>query len=120
MKRGICSRLRTCSPNSSRRRWPRGSRVCNAKRSRDGPPPIRKLIAWFWWGATIVRQTPANLRKSIDAYTKAIEKDRAYAPAWAGLAMSYFGLCYLGGTPPRQGMEKARESAAEAIRLDPA
>jgi tetratricopeptide (TPR) repeat protein len=62
-----------------------------------------------------------DLRKSIDAYQKAIQKDPNYALAYAGLASAY---ALLGQVPyddmlPADAKPKAREAAERALQLDP-
>jgi eukaryotic-like serine/threonine-protein kinase len=60
-----------------------------------------------------------SIAKSIEFYQQAIEKDPTYAPAYAGLADSYaFGSTGGGGTPPAEGMPKARASAQKAMQMD--
>ena len=63
--------------------------------------------------------TVAELKKSIDYFQQAIEKDPGYALAYAGLADSY---CQLGGEwvflPPSDALPKAKAAAQKALELD--
>jgi DNA-binding winged helix-turn-helix (wHTH) protein/TolB-like protein/Flp pilus assembly protein TadD len=61
--------------------------------------------------------TEAELWKSIESLKKAIEKDAAYAPAHAELALSYYLLsgAFL---RPDEAMPEARAAAARALELD--
>ena len=59
------------------------------------------------------------IAKSIEFYQQAIEKDPTYAAAYAGLADSYaFSSVGGGGTPPVEGMSKARAAAEKALQMD--
>src|SRR6266699_3465016 len=62
-----------------------------------------------------------DVRKSIEAYQEAIQKDPQYALAYAGLASSY---ALLGQVPyddmsPTEAKPKARAAAERALQLDP-
>jgi Flp pilus assembly protein TadD len=51
-------------------------------------------------------------------YEKALEEDRNYALAYAGLANAYAGLGALGYIAPIEGRRKAEEAAHKALALD--
>jgi tetratricopeptide (TPR) repeat protein len=63
--------------------------------------------------------TAAELKKSIDYFQQAIEKDPSYALAYAGIADAYFALgggwMYL---PPNDSFPKAKAAAMKALELD--
>ena len=65
------------------------------------------------------QSTAAGLKKSIEYFEQAIDKDPAYALAYAGLADSYSGLggdwLYL---PPTDSFPKAKAAATKALELD--
>jgi TolB-like protein/Tfp pilus assembly protein PilF len=63
-----------------------------------------------------------DLRRSIDAYQKALEKKPDYVPARAGLASAYvvLGEDPNDGMPPAQSVPRAREEARRALSSDPA
>jgi tetratricopeptide (TPR) repeat protein len=70
----------------------------------------------FFWS----QRTESDLKKAIDSFQRAIAKDPNYAPAYAGLADTYFYLGYAWGKmPPTQAMPLARAAALKAIELDP-
>ena len=52
-------------------------------------------------------------------FEEAIERDSAFAPAWAGLAAVYDALPWYTDFPPREGAEKGKQAARTAIALDP-
>jgi TolB-like protein/Tfp pilus assembly protein PilF len=56
--------------------------------------------------------------KSIDYFQQAIERDPDYAPAYAGLAQSYFFLSQL--RPPGEMLPRVEAAAAKALELDDA
>lgn len=69
----------------------------------------------YFWN----RRTEAELHKAEDYFEQAIAKDPGYAPAYSGLADTYFYLSYgWGHIPPREGMPLARSAALKAIELD--
>jgi TolB-like protein/tetratricopeptide (TPR) repeat protein len=63
------------------------------------------------------KATEESLRKAVDYFNAAIEKDPRNALAYAGLAEAYTGLSGF-YVPPQDVMPKARQAAETAIRLD--
>jgi TolB-like protein/DNA-binding winged helix-turn-helix (wHTH) protein/tetratricopeptide (TPR) repeat protein len=61
--------------------------------------------------------TPEALKKSIDYFNSAIQKDPSYAEAYAGLANGYRLL--MNALPPDEVLPKARTAAEKALALDP-
>lgn len=69
----------------------------------------------YFWN----RRTEAELHKAKDYFEQAINKEPTFAPAYSGLADTYFYLSYgWGHIPPREGMPLARAAALKAIELD--
>jgi TolB-like protein/DNA-binding winged helix-turn-helix (wHTH) protein len=69
----------------------------------------------FFWN----QRAEPDLRKAVDSFQQAIAKDPKYAPAYAGLADTYFYLGYYWGhMPPTDAMPLARAAAQKAIELD--
>ncbi len=64
------------------------------------------------------RVNEANLRKSLEYFQRAIEKDPNYAEAYTGLADSYSSLAYIGTLPVEEGYSKVRAAASRALELD--
>ncbi len=84
-------------------------------------PGTKDVIAYdfylkgrFLWNQ---RNAPA-LRRSLDFFSKAIERDGRFALARAALADSYTTLGIYGASPPHEVMAAAREAANEALRID--
>jgi TolB-like protein/Tfp pilus assembly protein PilF/class 3 adenylate cyclase len=68
----------------------------------------------FFWN----KRTAADLKKSIDYFNQAIEKDPNYALAHAGLADAWLVLPLFGGGAPKDCSPKAETAARRAIHLD--
>jgi TolB-like protein/DNA-binding winged helix-turn-helix (wHTH) protein/Tfp pilus assembly protein PilF len=70
----------------------------------------------FFWN----KRTADGLKKAIDNFNEAIEKDPNYAPAYAGLADAYAlaGDWQYGVLAPKEAFPKAKAAASEAIALD--
>jgi len=65
------------------------------------------------------RQTEPAVRESMITFQQAVSRDPKFAAAYAGLADAYNLLSQLGFMPPREGMERARTAAAQALAIDP-
>jgi serine/threonine protein kinase/Tfp pilus assembly protein PilF len=66
----------------------------------------------FYWN----KRTGDSLKKSIEYFNQAIEKDPSFALAYAGLADCY--LVPANPLPPREKMPKAKAAAMRALDLD--
>ena len=64
------------------------------------------------------KRAPEDVQKAIAYFQQAIDKDPAYALAYAGLADSYIYLAFFAAVPPREAMPKAKASAARALEID--
>jgi TolB-like protein/Tfp pilus assembly protein PilF len=67
----------------------------------------------------LTRFTPDAVRRSIDAFQRAIAADPAYAPAYASLAEAHQQLSVWTEVPPSSALPVALEAARHALRLDP-
>jgi TolB-like protein/Tfp pilus assembly protein PilF len=70
----------------------------------------------FFWN----KRTADGMKKAIDYFNQAIEKDPNYAPAYAGLTDSYAlaGDWKYGVLAPKDAYPKAKAAALKAIELD--
>jgi eukaryotic-like serine/threonine-protein kinase len=68
----------------------------------------------YYWN----KRTAEGLRKGIEYFTNAIEKDKNYAPAYSGLADCYWLLNVYNLGPATESSPKAEEAAKKAIALD--
>ncbi len=65
-------------------------------------------------------RTEEDLGKARNYFEQATREDPAYAPAYSGLADTYFYLGYVWGhLPPREAMPLAKAAALKALELDP-
>ena len=87
-----------------------------AKRSTANPEAYQLYLKGrYYWN----KRTQEGFKKGIEYFQHAIEKDRNYALAYAGLADSYA----LAGTPvspmsPSERMAKAKAAALKALEID--
>ncbi|MCI0402260.1 MAG: tetratricopeptide repeat protein, partial [Acidobacteria bacterium] len=70
----------------------------------------------FHWN----ERTEEGLKKAIEYFQRAIEKDPGYAPAYAGLADAYLVLPTYGPSPPppKEVLPKAEAAAQRALEID--
>jgi TolB-like protein/Tfp pilus assembly protein PilF len=68
----------------------------------------------YYWN----RRTTDNLKKAIEQFKTATDKDPNYALAYAGLADCYVLLPEYGGTPISETLPQARTFAERAIAID--
>ena len=68
----------------------------------------------FYWN----KRTPADIRKGVEYFQQAIDKDPTYALAYAGLAEGYIVFASYGVELPREAFPKARAAALKAMELD--
>jgi serine/threonine-protein kinase len=69
----------------------------------------------FFWN----RRSWPNLRRGIECFEHALERDPLYADAYSGIADSYNLLGYYNERPPREAFPQAKASAEKALRIDP-
>jgi serine/threonine protein kinase/Tfp pilus assembly protein PilF len=62
--------------------------------------------------------TATGLRKSIEHFEQAIDKDPSYAPSYAGMADAYSALGATMYLPPTDSFPKAKAAAMRALELD--
>ena len=65
------------------------------------------------------QRTGAGLRKSIELFQQATEKDPNFALAYAGLADAYIISANMGFLAPRESSPEAKAAATKALVLDP-
>jgi serine/threonine protein kinase/Flp pilus assembly protein TadD len=69
----------------------------------------------FFWG----KRTEDGLKKGIQYFRQAIERDPTYALAYAGLAEGYVPLGMYCHLPPKDAFPKAMSAARKALEIDP-
>jgi TolB-like protein/Flp pilus assembly protein TadD len=68
----------------------------------------------YYWNL----RTEEGLKKGLEYFQQAIEKDPGYALAYAGLADSYVVLGSLAMTPPKEAYPRAKAAAFKALEID--
>jgi DNA-binding winged helix-turn-helix (wHTH) protein/TolB-like protein/tetratricopeptide (TPR) repeat protein len=72
------------------------------------------LIGRYHWN----KRSGEGMRKSVEFFQQAIEKDRNYALAYVGLADAYATLGSYHMSPPGEVLPLAREAAERALNID--
>ncbi len=86
-----------------------------AKRSTENPEAFQLYInGRYHWN----RRTEENLRRAVEYFRQAIDKDPGYALAWAGLADCYGLYNSYQVELPRESGPKAAAAAAKALEID--
>ena len=96
-------------------------KLSGAERQQLAKRPTENLQAFQYYMQGISsaqRRTREDLFTAISYYDKAIEKDRNYALAYAGLADAYANLGAYGYIAPIDGARKTEKAALEAVALD--
>jgi TolB-like protein len=96
-------------------------RLTGAERQQLAKRPTENLKAFQYYmqGWSIgQRNTREDLLTATRYYERAIEEDRNYALAYAGLADAYSALGLMGYIAPIEGRHKADETARKALALD--
>src|SRR5262245_5306829 len=73
------------------------------------------LLGRFFWS----KRTATDFEKAIEYFNQAIEKDRNYALAYAGLADAYVLLSAYSEARPSDTVPAAKAAALKALELDP-
>jgi tetratricopeptide (TPR) repeat protein len=68
----------------------------------------------YFWN----KRTEEGLKKSIEYFQRAIEKDPGYAAAYAGMSDCYILLVGEHGLPAQEGLTKAKTAAIKALEID--
>jgi TolB-like protein/Tfp pilus assembly protein PilF len=68
----------------------------------------------YYWS----RYTAGDLKTAVVWFQQAIDKDPAYARAYAGLADAYVSIGFNGYLPPKESYPPARTAATRALALD--
>src|SRR5712692_4860966 len=96
-------------------------RLTGAEREQLAKPPTENLKAFQYYmqGRSISqRRTREDLLTAVQYYERAIDEDRNYALAYAGLSDAYSTLGVFDYIAPIEGRHKAEEAARKALALD--
>jgi TolB-like protein/Flp pilus assembly protein TadD len=99
-----------------------GGTLAQTTTANDGLPSTRNAAAHdlylrgrYFWNQLM----PPNLRKAIECFQSAVERDPDYGLAYAGMADSYVYLPLISDVPPRDYWEKAKMAAERAVLVQP-
>jgi TolB-like protein/Tfp pilus assembly protein PilF len=70
-------------------------------------------------GRTLFFQRGQHLRRSLECFRRAVERDPEYAVAWAGLADAHNMVGFYGLAEPEVCLPQAKAAAERAVALDP-
>jgi adenylate cyclase len=82
----------------------------------DDPEAYRLYLQGRFY---VLRITEADVARGVGFYRHALERDPAFALAWAGLSRAYHAQAGRGWLPVAKGMEQARDAARRALALAP-
>ena len=93
----------------------KGERTKLARRHTDDLDAYNLYLKgrYFW-----NRRTDSALKRAIEHFQQAVEKDPSYAPAYAGLADAYITLQDYSFISPKEVLPKAKEAVGKALELD--
>jgi len=84
------------------------------------PATDPQAYSLFLQGRQAARQLSAvSLERAIDLYEQVLAIDPAYAPAWDGLASTYFNQMDLALVPLDEGLPRAEEAIKQTLKSDP-
>jgi TolB-like protein/Tfp pilus assembly protein PilF len=87
----------------------------------EAAPPVNReaheafLKGRYLWN----KRGTESLKKAVEYFNQALQKDPGYAPAYAGLADAYNVLMTVGALSIDDHLPKAEEAARRALELDP-
>jgi len=70
-------------------------------------------------GRFYLNRRGAGIKKALEYFHEASEKDPEFSLAYSGMADAYSMLSFYGTIPPNEGMPMARQNAEKAIQSDP-
>jgi serine/threonine protein kinase/tetratricopeptide (TPR) repeat protein len=79
------------------------------------PEAYQLYLQGVFWRS---KRTEAGIRKGIELFRQAIEKDPGYAQAYAGLSRGYAGLASAALDAPNANYPNAKQAALKALELD--
>jgi TolB-like protein/DNA-binding winged helix-turn-helix (wHTH) protein/Tfp pilus assembly protein PilF len=86
-----------------------------ARRNTEDAEAYRSYLKGrYYWN----KRSPDGMQKAANYFQQAIDKDPAYALAYAGLADTYVYLSFFNMVAPRDAMPRAKAAAAKALEID--
>jgi TolB-like protein/Tfp pilus assembly protein PilF/predicted Ser/Thr protein kinase len=74
------------------------------------------LKGLYFWN----RRLEGGMKKAMEHFRLAVERDPGYALAYVGIADTYSSTGFLGYLPPGEAFPRAREAASRALQIDEA
>jgi serine/threonine protein kinase/tetratricopeptide (TPR) repeat protein len=68
----------------------------------------------YFWN----KRTTEDIKRAVDYFSRAVENDPRYAPAYVGLADCYLMLSFYGGLPQKEYTAKAMSAVSKALEID--
>jgi tetratricopeptide (TPR) repeat protein len=65
------------------------------------------------------QQTADGMKKAIECFARAVERDSSFALAYTAMAEAYASSSVIGPFPANEGFPRAKAAAAKALMLDP-
>lgn len=85
------------------------------KRGTNNPEAYQSYLKGrYYWN----RRTAVNIKKALEQFQQAVDKDPTYALAYVGLADCYALLEQYAGTPSSETLPKAQAAAHRALEID--
>ncbi len=91
------------------------------ERARLGREPTADMLAYQFYlqgRHSLILFDEDGMRRAIEWFEKAVERDPSYALAHAGIALAYAELGEVGAMRPSDAFPRAREASARALALD--
>ena len=93
-----------------------GERKRMTRRYTDDPEAYSLYVQGrLYWN----KRTATSIKKAIDLFSAALERDPNYALAYLGIAECYMGLPQYAGVPVIEAEAKANQAAIRALEIDP-
>lgn len=92
--------------------------VPGTSRLRAGTSSVRAHDAYLLGLARWHARTEEDLRRALEYFQRAVEEDESYAPAWAGIALTYAVLPAYTDVPVEEAADLGSAAAARALALN--
>lgn len=87
--------------------------------ARSSEPEPQAYQALLRGRHALARLTDENVTRAVEAFERCVELDGGYAAGWAALAEAHIMRTVGVGRPRKRTMQRARDAADQALRLDP-
>lgn len=98
---------------------PRLSAEAKARLSKSGTVSPEAYSLYVKGRYSVDQWNEQHMKEALAYFQQAVEKDPAYAPAYAGMGNAYAGLDFFRLLPRQEAIQKAKAAAHRALELDP-